>query len=954
MKKFISVFLFALLTACPGLFAQNVRFLKTEKNKTINFVLENSKVRQSIVIKNNRLVSDTLQLNKSWANTFHRPAAQLISDAGFSLNVVWTGLRAPGKENNAANPVQFSNYQFSFDHYTLSDNKLGKQVNLFFKGTDNPFILRVSYSLAPGKFYSRRQIAVSDPKLDGHFLDRMNPREGKFIFVETNENEKNTKTGINIENAGFAYVNQTKPQNAAGASFHIIKTGGFGQPAAFSNHFNGGFIGLEYPTGTTMAKQLHNNVFFVNSFQYFGERIENKPVKSNWEVVAVTPQPYVKKWFFNYVKDIRVAPAKPYLLYNSWYDLRSSLYAQVDKKIPQDAVMNQKNTLRIIRLLRKNLIEKYHIHLNAFVLDDGWDNYQSAWALNRKEFPNGLKPIADTLAKTHTALGLWFGPMGGYSFAMKRVKWMGEHGYEVTGHKYVYGSAKLCLAGKNYSALFQKRTTGFVRNDHVGYFKWDGIQFSCSNPAHGHPVGIYSRRAVMQSVIAKCNAVRAINPNVYLNITTGTWLSPWWLQYANQIWMDAADYAFSDVPSIHGRDNAMTYRDYALYNDFKIRNMWIPTANLMTHGIIKGRLENISKGGEPMDRFTNNAVLYFARGITMWELYISPDILTPAEWDVLSQSIKWAKASQDVMATTYMIGGNPAKGDTYGYVHFKGDKGLIAVRNPKVTNDTIRFQLKPAYGLNENAANLVVEQIYPYRRILPEIYSAGGRLAIPLDGFETALFNVFPMQSTNRPLLAGAVFSLKTDNNKLQYEVYETGPHTRFLQPQNIQNVVVNGKKTDFRNVPEKASAASSNPFYHVSAKKTNKHFTYILSANAGNNNHPVEVALLLYHPGKGDKFPVVTIRQGTKMLKVDKQSVKGQWAWYSAVPVNYNKNIVVTVNTNSWNGKSELWINNDHVRKPFSMQITLYKSVKNQVLPPLPFPSSENRQYMLLKKAVM
>ena len=952
MKKFIPVFLFVLLTATTGLFAQSVRFFKTENNKSINFVLENSKVRQSIVIKNGQLFSDTLQLRRSWAAAFHRPAGQLISDAGFSLNVVWTGLRAPGKDNNAGNPVQFNNSHFVFDHYTLSDNTLGKQVNLFFKGMDNPFILRVSYNLAPGKFYSRRQVAVSDPKLDGHFLDRINPREGKFIFTESNTNKKNTKTGVDIEGIDFVYAKQTKLKNASGSPFHIIKTGGFGQPAAFSNQFNGGFIGLEYPTGTTIVKRLHNNVFFVNSFQYFGERIENKPVVSNWEVLAVTPQPYVKKWFFNYVKDIRVAPAKPYILYNSWYDLRSAHYAQVDKNIPQDAVMNQKNTLRIIRLLRKNLIEKYHIHLNAFVLDDGWDNYESAWAVNKNEFPHGLKPITDTLAKTHTALGLWFGPMGGYSFAMKRVKWMGEHGYEVTGHKYVYGSAKLCLAGKNYSALFQKRVTDFVRNDHVGYFKWDGIQFSCSNPTHGHPVGIYSRRAVMQSVIAKCNAVRAINPKVYLNITTGTWLSPWWLQYANQIWMDAADYAFSDVPSIHGRDNAMTYRDYALYNDFKIRNMWIPTANLMTHGIIKGRLENISKGGEPMDRFTNNAVLYFARGITMWELYISPDILTPAEWHVLSQSIKWAKASQDVMATTYMIGGNPARGATYGYVHFKGDKGLIAVRNPKVTNDTIRFQLKPGEGLNENASNLVIEQIYPYREILPELYSAGGRLAIPLNGFETALFNVYPLKSTNRPLLADAVFSLKPDNNKLAYEVYETGPDTRFLQPQNINTIKVKGKNADFRNISRINPAVMSKPVYPVSTQKGKKHFTYVLSLKAGNNNHPVEVALLLYHPRQNNKFPEVTFKQRGKILKVDKQSIKGQWAWYSVVPVNNKKNIVITVNTENWSGQSELWINNVCERKSVSMQITLRKTVKKQVMPPLPYPSSEKRNYVLLKKA--
>lgn len=144
-----------------------------------------------------------------------------------------------------------------------------------------------------------------------------------------------------------------------------------------------------------------------------------------------------------------------------------------------------------------------------------------------------LKPIADTLKKMGTNLGIWFGPTGGYSFRMKRVSWMKQHGYEVVGE--TRDNAMLCLAGKNYSQLFEKRVTDMVRNDGMAYFKWDGIQFSCSEPDHGHSTGIYSRRAVLESVIDKCKAVRTVNPDVYLNITSGTWLSPWWVKYANQI-----------------------------------------------------------------------------------------------------------------------------------------------------------------------------------------------------------------------------------------------------------------------------------------------------------------------------------------------------------------------------------------------------------------------------------
>ena len=86
---------------------------------------------------------------------------------------------------------------------------------------------------------------------------------------------------------------------------------------------------------------------------------------------------------------------------------------------------------------------------------------------------------------------------------------MKAHGYETVGH--TPHDAMMDIAGPKYSALFKKRTTDFARQG-VGYFKWDGIQFSSSEPGNGHPVGYFSRRAALESIFATCKAVRAINP----------------------------------------------------------------------------------------------------------------------------------------------------------------------------------------------------------------------------------------------------------------------------------------------------------------------------------------------------------------------------------------------------------------------------------------------------------
>ena len=945
MKKILIPFIFVFSFVIYGLQAQ-VSFSTYEKNKTSVFVLQNNMVRQSVVIQDGQLFSDTLQNLDRWTVRYDSPANLLVTDGNFELEIMWNRWydRTPGTHNNADNPAHLSKKDFTFDHYSISESENGgKVLDLFFNEIGHSIGLRLSYKLAPGEFYSRRKIVLKDTKRYGHYLEKANIRKGRMAFGEDARLEDNTGS-VSIEGLDYydAYPEKT---GKASIGAEVIKTGEFGQPFAVKNNTGGAFGGIEYPTGVNHAVATSSGKIRVDCYQYIGQKLSDKPVESNWMVLGVTPEPYVKKWFFNYVKDIRVAPAEPYSLYNSWYDLRSADYP----KVPKDAVMNEKNVLRIWDKIRTNMVEKHSIHLDAFVLDDGWDVYESDWQLRKKQFPHGLEPIADTLEKSGTALGIWFGPTGGYSFHKERVQWMYDHGYEVTGNVNDPASGMLCLAGTNYSRLFRKRTTDFVKNDHVGYFKWDGIQFACSEPDHGHPVGIHSRRAVMESVIEKCEAVRAINPNVYLNVTSGTWLSPWWVMYANQIWMDAADYAFADVPSISRRDNATTYRDYALYDDFHIRNFWFPISNLMTHGIIKGRLESISKE-EPLDKFTNNAVLYFARGVSMWEFYISPDQLTDPEWNVLSQSIQWAKDRFDILGTTFMTGNNPAKGNTYGYVHFKGNKGVIAIRNPKVEKDEITVRLNPKYGIDAQAANLVIEQIYPKHYIYPHLYSAGGQVTFTLKGFETAIYDIYPLDETVPPLLAGAIFDLITEGNTMTYTVIKGENGIRFLNPEKIETLEQEGRKISIGDLHADYQLDVMETGYSTTFSSSDDQFTFTIDPSRTLSKRMKMVALLLKPDTAGGDFPEVTISQGNKELKTEKQNGKGAWQWVSAIPEGSSKDLItVEINNTQWKGHAQLWLNTAKKKHGYVLKVTTGEKLKRKVMLPLPFPANEFRYYQKL-----
>jgi hypothetical protein len=460
-------------------FGQPVAFAEGEISSK---VLQNDYVTLTVFIRGEELLSERLGLQPLWVSRLGTMQTTSIeTDADFGLEVMYTDWRAPGKQNNADNPVVLGKNDFTIVRSQVDELADGtKEILMFLKGKEAPFDLRITYRLEAGAFYIRKHLAVLDTTFGHHFLRGFWPVRGCVKGI----------TGI-------------------------VKDGDFGQPVAVLSGSGGAFFGLEYPASENRLSLDGHGQYILRCGQEYGERIGKTWLQSEWVVEAITPDEYVKNWFFKYVDAIRVAPLRPYTLYNSWYDLRSPEYPRV----PSENVMSERSALKMIDLLRKNMIDLHGIHLDAFVLDDGWDVYKSDWLLRKEQFPNGLKPLADELKKTGTSLGVWFGPTGGYSFRKQRISWMQEHGYELVDDQ-------LCIAGKNYGPLLKKRVTDFVQNDGVGYYKWDGIQFSCSEPDHGHPVDIYSRRAVMESVIDMCRAVREKNPAMFLNITSGTWLSP--------------------------------------------------------------------------------------------------------------------------------------------------------------------------------------------------------------------------------------------------------------------------------------------------------------------------------------------------------------------------------------------------------------------------------------------
>jgi hypothetical protein len=391
IRKIAAAFILVLsLCVTRALYAQPVQSSVQKKGGIIIFSLSNDEVVQQVFIKNNLLAGDMLKGQNNWLAKYHNAGHEVTTNGDFALKMMWTAWSAPGKEINANVQVSFSKEDYRYQSYDLKNiPDGGKDLELYFTPVDqaNTVQLRITYRLLPGKFYARRQVAVRDTVKESNWLDTFISREGNV----SDDNIYRLDSILGENNKGYV----PDGQDAYDENNRIVKKGAFGQPCAIDFTHGGVFFGVEYPAANTTVKKVSKKEFILSCKEIIGTVVKDQWVTSKWVVEGLAPDQYVKNWFYKYLADIRVAPVTPYALYNSWYDLRSPAF----KDVTSEHIMNEKNIMNIIRLFKKNMIEPYGIHLDAFVLDDGWDVHHSDWQLRKTTFPHGIQNISDKLKK---------------------------------------------------------------------------------------------------------------------------------------------------------------------------------------------------------------------------------------------------------------------------------------------------------------------------------------------------------------------------------------------------------------------------------------------------------------------------------------------------------------------------------------------------------------------------
>ncbi len=393
-------------------------------------------------------------------------------------------------------------------------------------------------------------------------------------------------------------------------------------------------------------------------------------------VVGIAAPGQMRRDFLAYIERERAHPYRTFLHYNSWFDIGFfTPYTQAD-------------ALNRIHAIGEELHVKRGVTLDSYLFDDGWDDHNNLWQI-RPDFKDGFTPLTQAAAEYGTAPGIWLSPWGGYGKPKdERVATAKRDGYKLEG-------GLLALSGPKYYALFHDAVINLVKKYDINQFKFDGTG-NADQVIKGSPFS-----SDFDAAIHLITDLRKLKPSIYINLTTGTYPSPFWLRYADSIWRGGYDTNFAGVGT--KREQWITYRDADTYAGIVKQGSLFPLNSLMLHGIVYAQ-KAPGLSTDPGNDFRNEVHDYFGTGTQLQEMYITPSLLTKANWDDLAEAAKWSRRNAQVLKDTHWVGGDPKMLEVYGWAAWTPQKAILTLRNPSDKAQDFTLDIGPAFELPAGAA----------------------------------------------------------------------------------------------------------------------------------------------------------------------------------------------------------------------------------------------------------
>lgn len=490
-----------------------------------------------------------------------------------------------------------------------------------------------------------------------------------------------------------------------------------GSPIVFGDRF----LGLEHPMAEAEVTDGRARAWLERALPLRGGQSVGYAA-----IVGVAPDGQLRRGVLHYVEHARAHPYRPFLHYNSWYDI--GYFTPYDERDALDA----------IRAYGRELAERRGVDMDSFLFDDGWDDTSTVWEFHQG-FPRGFVPLKEAAARYGAGVGVWLSPWGGYGAPREaRLATGAAAGYEIDEEGYA-------LSGPRYYTRFHDVTEELLTRYGVNQFKLDGT----GSPDKTTPGSDFD--SDFAAAIQLIEDLRGIRPDLYVNLTTGTWPSPFWLRHADSIWRGGWDHEFGGVGS--DRQRWITYRDADTYAGVVRRGPLFPLNSLMLHGLIYARHAR-GLATDPHGDLRDEIRSYFAAGTQLQELYVTPALLSERNWDDLAAAAKWARANADTLVDSHWVGGDPAQLEVYGWASWSPAKGILALRNPADRPQAFAVELVRLFELPDGAPRRFrLTPVWEERNGLPRELGARQSAVLVLAPFEVLVLEATPVSRAGR--LAG-------------------------------------------------------------------------------------------------------------------------------------------------------------------------------------------------------
>ncbi len=431
-------------------------------------------------------------------------------------------------------------------------------------------------------------------------------------------------------------------------------------------------------------------------------------------VAGVCPDGQLRRGFLFYIERERARPSAPFLHYNCWYDLGYGV--------------SEKSMLDVVAQFDAELVQKRGVPVKSYLVDDGWDNPgKGLWIENERTFPEGFRGMKAKMDKTGSHLGIWISPLGGYGGDKERTEHARKMGLIPAG-------SALDLAQPAYKAWFQNRCLQLMREGGVNAFKWD----RAGNGVSPH----------FMALLDIARNLRQENPELFVNVTVGTWPSPFWLNHVDSTWrISGGDVGWTgkgrDPGNKYDRETWLTYRDGHCRRAFVEVAPLYPLNSAMHHGIVHGRdFQGGSIGKSNPPDLKNEARSYFGNGASLQELYLTPSMMTPDSWDKVAEAAKWGAAHAGILVDSHWVGGDPLKLEPYGYAAWSPQGATLTLRNPSDKPQEISLDAATVFELPAKALQTYkLKAAYADQRVKALTLNAGKPEKLTLEPFEVLVFD---------------------------------------------------------------------------------------------------------------------------------------------------------------------------------------------------------------------